>query len=223
MGAVWETAGPVTGPGGNLWVGIGDSPKVSGSFDGSNSVIEVSPALKQLGFFAPANWAALNKADLDLGSTQPVLTPGGGAFIVGKSAVGYLLNATHLGGIGGQLADAPVCKVRGAAAISGSVVYEPCVSGGTAAVQVDVATKSISILWRGPAGSTGSPVVGGGAVWVTHFSDTGGILYELNPATGAVDQQIAIAQGLPHFSSMALSGSRAYVSTLTGITAINGA
>ena len=223
MGAVWNTAGPVTGPGGNLWVGIGDSPKVSGSYDGSNSVTELSPALKRLGFFAPANWAALNAADLDLGSTQPVLTPGGGAFIVGKSAVGYLLDAAHLGGIGGQLAEAPVCKVRGAAAISGSVVYEPCVAGGTAAVEVDVATKTIKVLWRGPAGSTGSPVVGGGVVWVTHFSDTGGILYELNPATGAVEQQIAIAQGLPHFSSLSLGGSRAYVSTLTGVTAFSGA
>ena len=86
-----------------------------------------------------------------------------------------------------------------------------------------MAAKTIKVLWRGPAGSTGSPVVGGGVVWVTHFSDTGGILYELEPATGAVVQQIAIAQGLPHFSSLSLSGERAYVSTLTGITAINGA
>jgi outer membrane protein assembly factor BamB len=223
MGAVWNTAGPVTGPGGNLWVGIGDSPKVSGSYDGSNSVTELSPALKQLGFFAPSTWAALNAADLDLGSTQPVMVPGGGAFITGKSAVGYLLNATHLRGIGGQLAQAPVCKVRGAAAVSGSVVYEPCVNGGIAAVRVNAAAKTMTVLWHGPTASNGSPVVGGGVVWVTHNTATGGTLYELDPATGTVLQQIAIAQGLPHFSSLSLSGGRAYVSTLTGITAFNGA
>ena len=60
-------------------------------------------------------------------------------------------------------------------------------------------------------------------VWVTHYSPTSGILYELDPATGAVLRQIAIAQGLPHFSSLSLSGGRGYVSTLTGIVAINGA
>jgi hypothetical protein len=42
-------------------------------------------------------------------------------------------------------------------------------------------------------------------------------------ATGTVEHQISIGQGLPHFSSLSLSGSTAYVSTLGGITAINGA
>ena len=79
------------------------------------------------------------------------------------------------------------------------------------------------MLWRGPADAQGSPVVGGGAVWVTTTPATGGTLYELNPATGAVEHQIAISAGLPHFSSLSLSGGRAYVGTLTGVTAVNGA
>ena len=81
------------------------------------------------------------------------------------------------------------------------------------------------MLWRGPSGSNGTPVVGGGAVWVTQYSDSGGpgTLYALNQATGQVEEQIAIGQGLPHFSSLALSGGTAYVSTLTGVTAVNGA
>ena len=48
-------------------------------------------------------------------------------------------------------------------------------------------------------------------------------MYELNPATGAVEHQLTIAQGLPHFSSLSLAGDTAYVGTLTGITAVHGA
>jgi hypothetical protein len=66
-------------------------------------------------------------------------------------------------------------------------------------------------------------VVGGGAVWVTSYSDSGGTLYELNPGTGQVEQQISISDGLPHFASLSLSGGTAYVSTLRGVTAVNSA
>jgi polyvinyl alcohol dehydrogenase (cytochrome) len=227
-GAIWATAGPVAGPGGNLWTGVGNgaAQTATARYDGSDSVTELTPALKRAGYFAPAIWASDNATDLELGSTQPALLPGGVTFIVGKRAVGYLLNTTHLGGIGGQLAQqAAICagKVRGGAAVSGSVVYEPCVNGGIAAVRVNAAAKTMTVLWHGPAASNGSPVVGGGVVWVTHNTATSGILYELDPATGAVLRQIAIPQGLPHFSSLSLSGGRAYASTLTGITAINGA
>jgi hypothetical protein len=226
-GAIWATAGPVAGPGGRLWISVGNGATESGSvWDGSDSVTELTVRLKRVGYFAPAVWAADNANDLDLGSSQPALAAGDTTLIVGKRAIGYLLNTTRLGGIGGELAKAPVCQVRGAAAVSGSVVYEPCVSGGLAAVHAQAATKTLKVLWRGPADSNGSPVVGGGVVWVTHFSTAGGtsgILYELDPATGAVLRQIPIAQGLPHFSSLSLSGGRAYISTLTGIVAINGA
>lgn len=90
-----------------------------------------------------------------------------------------------------------------------------------AAIQVSAANKTIKVLWRGPANAQGTPVIGGGAVWITDYD--GGILYELNQGTGKVMHQISISQSLPHFSSLALSGSTAYVSTLAGITAINGA
>ena len=91
-------------------------------------------------------------------------------------------------------------------------------------VVISAADKTIKVLWRGPADSNGSPVVGGGAVWVTSYNDNGGgKLYELDPATGQVRQQIAISASLPHFSPLSLSGGTAYVSTLSGITAINGA
>jgi outer membrane protein assembly factor BamB len=219
-GAVWAPGGPVVGPDGNLWISNGNGAAESGAYDGSDSVTELSPALQRLAYFAPTTWAADNASDLDLGSTMPVLAAGNTVFIMGKRGVGYLLSSTHLGGIGGQLAEQTICNARGTAAVSGSVVYEPCQDGGLAAVEVSAASKTIKVLWRGPADAQGSPVVGGGAVWVTDYS--GGTLYELNQGTGKVEQQISIGAG-PHFSSLSLSGGTAFVSTLAGVTALNGA
>ena len=224
-GAIWAPGGPVVGPDGNLWVSVGNGANGAGDpYDGSDSVTELSPGLQRLAFFAPSTWADDNDNDLDLGSTQPALV-GGAVLIAGKRGTGYLLDAAKPGGIGGQLAEQPVCRAFGAAAVSGSVVYEPCRNdGGLAAVQVSAAGKTVKVLWRGPADSNGSPVVGGGAVWVTSYDDNGGgTLYELDPATGQVRHQIAISASLPHFSPLSLSGGTAYVSTLSGITAINGA
>jgi PQQ-like domain len=222
-GAIWAPGGPVVGPNGDLWVAIGNGAAESGDpYDGSDSVTELTPTMTRVTYFAPSTWAADNASDLDLGSTQPVLAADNTVFIVGKRGVGYLLSETHLGGIGGQLAEQNICDARGAAAVSGSIVYEPCVNGGVAAVEVSAAKRTIKVLWRGPANSNGSPVIGGGAVWVTAYSNTSPTtLYELNQSTGAVEHKISISQVLPHFSSLSLSGSTAYVSTLTGITAIS--
>jgi outer membrane protein assembly factor BamB len=224
-GAIWATSGPAVGRGGNLWISIGNGAAENGAaYDGSDSVTELTPALRRTAFFAPSTWADDNANDLDLGSTQPALAAGGAVLIVGKRGTGYLLAAAKPGGIGGQLAEQDICDAFGAAAVNGTVVYEPCQSGGLAAVSVSVAGKSIQVLWHGPADANGSPVIGGGAVWVTAYTDGGGgRLYALNPATGAVEQQLAIGPGLPHFSSLALSGGSAYVSTLAGVTAVNGA
>ncbi|HVT69794.1 MAG TPA: PQQ-binding-like beta-propeller repeat protein, partial [Trebonia sp.] len=222
-GAIWGTAGPVTGPDGNLWVSAGNGAAGPGdAYDGSDSVTELTPGLQRAGYFAPATWASDNASDLDLGSTQPALAAGNTAFVMGKGAAGYLLDTTSLGGVGGQRAEQSICNARGAAAVSGSTVYEPCQDGGMAAIAVNAAAKEIRVLWRGPADADGSPVIGGGAVWVTAYSGTGGTLYELNPATGAVRQQLSIGAGLPHFSTLSLAGGSAYVATLDGITAVNG-
>ncbi|MGD0704252.1 MAG: PQQ-binding-like beta-propeller repeat protein [Trebonia sp.] len=223
-GAVWGTGGPVTGPKGTLWISNGNGAAGPGDpYDGSDSVTSLSPALHRLDYFAPASWAYDNAHDLDLGSTQPVRASGDSTFVIGKSGVGYLLYSSHFGGIGGERASLPVCKAFGAAADTGSIAYEPCSSGGMAAVYLDAAKAEIKVLWRGPADGNGSPVLGGGAVWVTSYSPAGGTLYELNPSNGAVRNQIAIAEGLPHFSSLSLGGSTAYLGTLDGVIAINGA
>ena len=86
---------------------------------------------------------------------------------------------------------------------------------------ISTAGNKIRVLWRGPANAWGSPVVGGGAVWVTDWS--AGTLYELNPATGAVRESLSLGTTLPHFSSMSMVGNRAYLGTMEGVVAVAGA
>jgi hypothetical protein len=198
---------------------VGNGSVTSTRFDGSDSVTALSPSLRRTGIFAPASWYYDSEHDLDLGSTQPVLLPSGMMLALGKSGMAYLLDAAHLGGVGGQVAQARVCPAFGAAAVDGGTVYEPCEQGGMAALAVS--GGAIRVLWRGPASAWGSPVVGGGAVWVADW--TAGTLYELDPGTGAVRRSLSLGTALPHFASLSMTGSRAYLGTDDGVTAVNGA
>jgi polyvinyl alcohol dehydrogenase (cytochrome) len=218
-GAIWGTAGPVIGPDGTLYVSVGNGSVTSTKFDGSDSVTALSPALKPTGIFAPSSWYHDSQNDLDLGSTQPVLLANGMLLADGKSGTAYLVNAAHLGGVGGQVAQAPVCDAYGGASVQGSTVYEPCASGGMAAISTT--GNKIRVLWRGPAGAQGSPVVGGGAVWVTDYQ--AGALYELNPATGATRASLSLGIVLPHFASLSMVGNHVYLGTDQGVIAVAGA
>ena len=218
-GAIWGAGGPVIGPGGTIYVGAGNGAATSGSFDGSDSVTALTPGLHRIGIFAPVTWAADNASDLDLGSMSPALLPGGRILAVGKSGTGYLLNASHLGGVGGQLASAPVCTAFGGAAVRGAVAYVPCEGGGLAAV--DTSGGRIRVLWRGPGAAAGSPVLGGGAVWVADWD--GGTLYQLDLADGHVRQQISLGSPLPHFVSPSLSGPLVLIGTMSGVVTVSGA
>ncbi|MBO0803183.1 MAG: PQQ-binding-like beta-propeller repeat protein, partial [Nocardiopsaceae bacterium] len=222
-GAVWGTAGPVAGPGGDLWISIGNGAATGPPYDGSDSVDALNPALHRVDFFAPATWADDNDLDLDLGSTQPALAAGNSTFIVGKRGTGYLLDTLSMGGVGGQRAQRRICPAYGAAAVSGPVVYEPCASGGIAAVSVSQAKRRIGVLWRGPAATNGSPVLGGGAVWATGPGNGNGVLYELDPASGHAVDSIPLDADLPHFSSLSLARRTAYVNTMDGVVAVSGA
>ena len=178
----------------------------------------LSPGLRRTGVFAPSTWRHDNDNDLDLGSTQPALLPGGMLLADGKSGTAYLVKAAHLGGVGGQVAQAEVCPAYGQAAVQGSIVYEPCEQGGLAAV--DTAGNTITVRWRGPASAWGSPVLGGGAVWVTDWKT--GTLYELDQATGATRDSLGLGTTLPHFSSMSMTGSHAFLGTMEGVVAVGG-
>jgi outer membrane protein assembly factor BamB len=218
-GGIWAPGGPVIGPDGTLYVSVGNGAATRPPFDDSDSVTALSPALRRIGIFAPATWAADNASDLDLGSMSPALLAGGRILAVGKRGTGYLLRASRLGGVGGQLTEARICPAFGAAAVSGSTAYVPCEGGGMAAVST--AGGRLRVLWRGPGDASGSPVVGGGAVWVA--GPGAGTLYELGQASGAIRQRIGLGAELPHFASPVLSGSLVLVGTMSGVVAVAGA
>jgi outer membrane protein assembly factor BamB len=218
QGGIWGSGGPVVGPDGTIYVSAGNGAADATRFDGSDSVTALTPELTEKQIFAPSDWRMLSADDLDLGSMSPALLADGQILQVGKSGTGYLLNSSHLGGIGGQVAQGTVCAAFGGAAVSGTVVYVPCYPAGLAAV--DTAGNAVRVLWHGPSGAWGSPVIGGGAVWVADWNS--GTLYELSPATGGVRHTAALGGALPHFVSPTLSGDLLLVGTLTGVVAISG-
>ncbi|WP_051939480.1 outer membrane protein assembly factor BamB family protein [Phaeacidiphilus oryzae] len=222
-GGIWAPGGPVA-DGSLLYVAVGNGAATGGSWDGSDSVTALAtPTLRRVGAFAPADWAKDNASDSDLGSLTPVRV---GRFLLqaGKSGTVYLLDARHLGGIGGQLAGIQSCPAYGAAAVRGLTVYLPCRSG---LQQITVgADGTLRTGWRFPLGQGGSPVLGpgpgghGGAVWVADWGT--GTLHVLDAATGRQLASLALGT-LPHFVSPVLAGGRAYVGTTAGVTAIGGA
>jgi len=211
-GGIWAPGGAVVHHGQLLYsVGNGESTQ---NYDHSDSVLALTPALTLADSFSPRQWITDNENDLDLGSMGPALIDNR-VLAVGKRGTGYLLDAARLGGIGGQLTSQPLCPAFGGSAVAGSTVYLPCPEG-TLALDVDPA-GSMRVRWKAPVPADGSPVVGGGAVWV---ADTqGGVLYALDPATGAPRQQIDVG-ALPRFVSPTLSGAHVYLGTTTGVVAV---
>jgi outer membrane protein assembly factor BamB len=168
-GGIWAPSGAAIDSSGNLYVATGNGAS-SSTLDHGNSVIELSPSLRELDYFAPSNWAQLNRADLDLGSVGPALISNGTIFQIGKEGVGYLLNASTLGGVGGQLFSMGVCAgAYGGVAYSQQQVFVPC-TNGLFAVKVDGA--SFQVVWHSNSFFAGPPIVTGGAVWTIDRSGT---------------------------------------------------
>ena len=199
QGAVWMGgAAPAVDAQGDVWVSVGNGSvyQASRGYDNSDSVLDLSPSMRLLQYFAPADWAADNSRDLDM-SAEPVLLPGGQVLVAGKSPTAYLLNGAHLGGIGGQLASlASACNgdIDGGAAAVGRTVYLPCVSG-IVAVAAATSPPGLRLLWRSGTGG-GPPIVAGGLVWTISLTGT---LYGLDPQTGQVRQQATIGAVANHF------------------------
>ena len=178
-GGIWATSGAVVGAQGDLYVATGNGGS-STTFDHGNSVIELSPELNELGYFAPSNWAQLNQDDADLGSSGPSAV-GSLLFQIGKEGVGYLLDPSDLGGIGGQVYSGSVCSgAYGGAAVSGETVFVPCTDHLTA---ISVSGSSFSVAWKGPSFDAGPPVVTGNVVWTIDVST--GTLHGFDAQTGA--------------------------------------
>ena len=205
---MWEPSGIDILANGELLIADGNGAAAPGqSFDGSNAVVELSPALKTEGYFAPLNWAQLNQDDGDLGSSGPAVLPGGMALQVGKAGTGYLVSTGHLGGVGNGVASLQICSgagAFGADAVSGVTVYVPCTNGLTA---VSVRGKSLHLLWHSPGGGEGSPVVAGGKVWEETPT---GELFGINASTGAVVQTMNFRAPATHFPWVIAVGGALY-------------
>jgi polyvinyl alcohol dehydrogenase (cytochrome) len=215
LGGIWAPGGAVVADGRLLYsVGNGASET---DYDHSDSVLALTPQLTLADFFSPAVWADDNDHDRDLGSMGPALV-GNHVYTAGKRGVGYVLDAGRLGGIGGEVSQAPVCPAFGGNAVEGSTVYVPC-TDGTRAVDISSSGQA-TVRWRTPIRANGSPVVGGGAVWTVDTNR--GVLYTVDPATGIPRQQITVG-AVPHFASPTLAADRAYLGTTSGVVAISGA
>ena len=199
QGAIWMGgAAPVVDSRGDIWVSTGNGSVYSYShaYDDSDSVLELSPSLKLVQFFAPSTWATNNSQDLDM-STAPALLSDGQVILTGKSRIVYLLNGTHLGGIGGQqaaLASGCSQDIDGGVAVQGTTVYLPCQSG-IIAVQAVKSPAALHLLWSSGTGG-GPAIVAAGLVWTI---GPDGMLYGLSPATGKVRQQAPVGLPANHF------------------------
>ena len=199
QGAIWMGgAAPAVDAGGNIWVSAGNGSVYSASqpYDDSDSVLELSSSLQLLQYFAPSTWPQDNAHDLDM-SMAPALLADGQVLLAGKSGIVYLLDGTHLGGIGTQeasLANACAEDIDGGSAVVDTTVYLPCLSG-TVAVTVTASPASVHLLWRTSNGG-GPPIVAGGLVWTISQNGT---LDGLDTSTGALRQQASIGVPANHF------------------------
>ena len=209
---LWAPPGPVLAPNGRIYVSVGNGASTS-SYDGSDSVLELTADLKRVSYFAPSTWASDNATDLDLGSLGPTLV-GSNVFIAGKRGTGYLLKQGALGGIGGELAAHAVCKAFGGAARAGSTVFVPCTDGVRA---VHLTTRDFTVGWHAASNITGSPVVSPGAVW--SLDPSGGRLYVLNARTGQVITSQVVGT-TTRFATPAIWHNEVFVGTETGIVVL---
>ena len=194
----WTSMGVTVSDTGDVYAVSGNG-SFSSSFDYSNSVFELSSDLKLKGFFAPSNWRELDAGDVDLGSVGVALLPAPGVLVaIGKDGIAYLLRAGRLGGVGGQVASAHVCRAAfGGSAWTGSRVFLPCSDG---LVALDVSASGMTRAWRQPAVHVGSPIVAAGAVWAIDV-DTA-TLFALDAGSGAALYSLGLG-GSQHFATPA--------------------
>ena len=205
QGAVWMGgAAPVVDASGRVWVATGNGSVYSYShaYDDSDAVLELSPTMRLLQYFAPSNWPTNNSEDLDM-STAPVLLPDGQVILAGKSRIVYLLDGSRLGGIGTQQASlGSACSndIDGGIALAGMTVYLPCVSG-IIAVRAAQSPPALHLVWSSATGG-GPPILAAGLVWTIGQDGT---LYGLDPATGSTAQQASIGAVANHFPTPAVA------------------
>jgi outer membrane protein assembly factor BamB len=212
-GGIWNPNGPTVDANGDLLVVSANGAAFPGdAYDHTNTVLRLGVNAQLVDSFAPSDWAANNQGDVGLGSQGVALVGLKWAVLGGKSGPVYVLRQNALGGIGGQVDVQNICRSFGGAAVQGNVVFLPCTDGVRAASVDD--DGHLHVLWHASESITGSPVIGGGRVWV--LDPKGGILHALDPATGQSQTQVAVGEA-NRFATPALYGADVIVPTLAGV------
>ena len=228
-GAVWSTGGPAVDAAGNVFASTGNPDPPSGqeatTYDYSDSVIELNPALGLTGFFKPPTWQHDSNADLDLSSAAPELLPGGLVFQAGKTGTGYLIDEATLSSGAAAVFSGQVCAGAGSFggdSYAAGVIYMPC-TNGMQALSYNAAARTFTPLWQGPKDAFGPPIVSAGLVWDVAsggFSGGGTKLYGLEPASGKVRYTETLPSPVAdHFASPSAGGGRVLVSTGSTVSA----
>lgn len=216
---MWTPPGPVAGYHGHVYVSAGNGARTSGRWDRSDSVTELTPgSTRRIADFAPRSWRADNRADLDLGSSAPVMvTAVHRVVIAGKRGKVYLLRAS-LGGVGSAVRSLRGCKAFGGAAVVGRTVLMPCKKDGYAIRALQVGRTSLRWRWA-RRGIYSSPVIAGHRVYVA--DEASGDLVVLGLRHGHVIERHHVGP-MPHFPSQIVSGHWVFVPSLRGVTAFRG-
>jgi len=209
---IWATPRPVIDANRNLYIAVGNGDATNGAWDYSDSVLRLSPTLQFQDGFAPTDWGKQNAQDADLGSMGPVLLSNNQIFADGKANKGYLLNATKLGGVGGQLQEQDLCNAFGGSATTGSVIFVPCTNG---VLQLTIGPSTITRGWQASGNINGSPIIGGHTV----YSLGGGAVHALDSQTGKEIAQADVGT-TTRFATPTLSGNLIFVGTNSGISAV---
>jgi hypothetical protein len=202
--AIWGRAGAVVDPAnGQLLVATGNAPW-NGTTNWGDAVVRLdSNATRILGNYTPSNTEQLNNADIDLGSTSPVILGSGYIAQGGKDGRIRLLTSKRIAGTrahrGGELSS--VSTPSGTDLFTAPAVVHAKTgtwifagdNGGTAAYRLK--NGHLAVAWRNGTGGT-SPIVVGGLLYV--YDPAGG----LNVYTPFNGHRVAsLATGGGHWNS----------------------
>jgi outer membrane protein assembly factor BamB len=201
---IWATGGMSIDASGNVYVatGNGDPPD-------SESVFVLSPTLSVLYHWIPANQAALDTGDIDVGSISPGLVGGGDVIQGGKSGDSVLLDSTM-----GERQNTHVCNGEnfGATGYFSPYIYMPCNAGLFALQQ---SGHTFTTKWS-RSFQSGPPIIAGGAVMALDVSN--GTLHAMDPVSGT-DITTASAGTVGHFATPATGYGMVFVGATSQVVA----